>query len=138
MPQYVYWFLLALGMLMVEMATGTFYMLVLSIALAVGGLAALLGLNESLQLMLSAAAGITGIIFMRRAKAAHPAAASGQNFDIGQPVHGIAWREDGTARVHFRGAEWDAEPESPDTPRMATMYVKDMRGSTLILTHQKS
>ncbi len=138
MTSYVYWFLLALGLLMAEMATGTFYMLVLSIALAVGGVAALLGLGEPLQLTLSAAAGITGIIFLRRAKAARPAKAASQNLDIGQPVQVIAWRDDGTARVYFRGAEWDAEPESADTPRATTLYIKAMRGSTLILTQHKS
>jgi membrane protein implicated in regulation of membrane protease activity len=137
MATYVYWFLLALGLLMVEMATGTFYMLVLSIALAVGGMVALLGLDEQLQLVLSATAGITGIILLRRAKAARPAEAASQNFDIGQPVQVIAWHEDGTARVHYRGAEWDAEPESADTPRASTLYIKFMRGSTLILTQHK-
>jgi membrane protein implicated in regulation of membrane protease activity len=138
MAPHVYWLLLALGLLMAEMATGTFYMLVLSVAFAIGGVAALLGLGEALQLMLSAAAGITGILFLRRAKAARPAKASSQNFDIGQPVQVIAWREDGTARVHFRGADWDAEPESADTPHAATLYIKAMRGSTLILTQHKS
>ena len=138
MADYVYWFLLALGLLMAEMATGTFYMLVLSVALAIGGAAAWLGLGEPLQLILGAATGIAGIILLRRAKAARPAGAGSQNFDIGQPVHVIAWREDGTARVHFRGTDWDAEPESPDTPRADTLYIKAMRGSTLILTQLKS
>lgn len=138
MAPYIYWFLVALVLLMAEMATGTFYMLVLSIALAVGGGAAFFNLGVPLQLMFSAAAGIVGIILLRRAKAARPAEASSQNFDIGQPVQVIAWHEDGTARVHYRGAEWDAEPESADMPRAATLYIKAMRGSTLILTQHKS
>lgn len=137
MANYILWFLLALLLLMAEMATGTFYMLVLSIALAVGGAAALAGLGESLQLTLSAVAGIVGIVILRQVKASRPAGTGGQNLDIGQPVHGIAWREDGTARVHYRGADWDAEPESADTPRETTMYIKAMRGSTLILTQHK-
>lgn len=138
MAAYIYWFLLALGLLIAEMVTGTFYMLVLSVALAIGGTAALLGLGMPLQLTLSAATGITGIFLIRRAKSARPAEASSQNLDIGQPVQVIAWHEDGTARVHYRGAEWDAEPESADTPRVATLYIKSMHGSTLILTQHKS
>jgi len=45
MEPYVYWFLLAFGLLALEMATGTFYMLIVSIALGLAGIAALLGLN---------------------------------------------------------------------------------------------
>ena len=42
MAVYIYWFLLALVLLGLEMATGTFYLLVLSLAMAIGGFAALL------------------------------------------------------------------------------------------------
>jgi membrane protein implicated in regulation of membrane protease activity len=136
MTSYIYWFTLALLLLMVEMATATFYMLVLSIALAVGGLAALSGLGEPMQLVFSAIAGIVGIFILRRAKAARPAVAS-QNFDIGQPVQVKLWHEDGSARVHYRGTEWDAELEVVDAAHEGTMYIKAMRGSILILTHSK-
>ena len=47
MAVYVYWFLLALVLLGLEMVTGTFYLLVVSIAMAIGGLAALLGVFVS-------------------------------------------------------------------------------------------
>jgi len=137
MAPYVYWFLLALVLLALEMATGTFYMLVLGIALGVGGVVALLGLGLPLQLTLSAATGIVGTVILRRTKFVRPDAALSQGLDIGQPVQVVAWRDGGTARVHYRGAEWDAEPESADTPRDPTLYIKAMRGSILILTHLK-
>lgn len=138
MAPYIYWFLVALLLLMAEMATGTFYMLVLSIALAVGGAAALLGLNLPLQLTLSGAAGFIGIMLLRRMKSVGVTAKTDQNLDVGQTVHVITWHEDGTARVHFRGAEWDAELESNASSRSNTMYIKAMRGSILILTEHKS
>lgn len=137
MAPYIYWFLLALGLLALEMATGTFYMLVLSIALAIGGAAALLELGLPLQLTLSALAGIVGTVILRRIKAAHPKEAVDQNLDVGQPVQVLSWREDGMARVHYRGAEWDAEPEFAGAPREGPFYIKEMRGSILILTHLK-
>lgn len=137
MAPYVYWFLLALVLLALEMATGTFYMLVLGIALGVGGIAALFGFGLPLQLMLSAAVGIAGTVILRRAKFGRPEVALSQGLDIGLPVQVVLWRDDGTARVHYRGAEWDAEPESADTPRGQTLYIKAMRGSILILTHHK-
>ena len=137
MAPYVYWFLLALVLLALEMATGTFYMLVLGIALGVGGFAALLGLSLPLQLSLSAAVGIAGTVILRRTKFGRSDAVPAQGLDIGLPVQVVAWRDDGTVRVHYRGAEWDAEPESADTPHEQTLYIKAMRGSILILTHRK-
>lgn len=138
MAPYVYWFLLALVLLALEMATGTFYMLVISIALGVGGVAALLGLSLPLQLTFSAVTGIVGTVILRRAKFGRPETASSQGLDIGQPVQPLTWHDDGSLRVFYRGAEWDAELESVDVPRDQGLYIKAMRGSTLILTHHKS
>ena len=58
MEYYVYWFSLAVVLLMVEMATGTFYMLMLSLASGAGGISALAGLNMPLQMMLAALVGV--------------------------------------------------------------------------------
>lgn len=141
MAPHVYWFLAGLALLGLEMASGTFYLLVLGIALFIGGTAALIGLEMPLQFALSALAGIVGTVILRKSKTARPAESAEQSLDIGQPVQVLAWRDNGTARVHYRGAEWDAETEteteSAETPRDGTLYIKALRGSTLILTHHK-
>jgi len=136
MEIYIYWFLLALVLLGLEMVTGTFYLLVLAIALAVGGLAALLTAGLAWQLLLSAATGIAGTVILRRWKNAQ-ASASSASLDVGQPVKVLKWNDDGTARVNYRGAEWDAELESADIPRDATLYIAAVRGSSLVLTRRK-
>ena len=137
MEPYIYWFMLAFGLLALEMATGTFYMLMLAVAVAIGGVAALLGIGLPLQITLTALAGIIGTIVLRRMKSTRPAGTNSQSLDTGQPVQLIAWREDGSARVHYRGAEWDAEPESADMPREGGLYIKEIHGSKLVLTHRK-
>jgi membrane protein implicated in regulation of membrane protease activity len=137
MAQYIYWFILALILLGLEMASGTFYLLVLSIAMAVGGIAALLGGGLSTQLALAALAGIVGIYLLRRWKGANPGDVSNQNLDIGQAVKVLNWHDDGSARVFFRGAEWNAEFDPPDATHEGTFYIKDVRGSILILSHTK-
>ena len=136
MAPYVYWFLLALTLMALEMMTGTFYLLVLGIALGIGGVAALFGLSQPLQFTLSALAGIAGTVILRRIRHRIPAAPN-QSLDIGQPVQTVLWREDGTARAQYRGSDWDAEAESAAMPRDVPLYIKAMRGSTLILTHRK-
>ncbi len=138
MEIYIYWFLLALVLLGLEMVTGTFYLLVVAIAMAVGGASALLTAGVAWQLLLSALTGIAGTIILRRWKSNHAAEVTGASLDIGQPVKVIKWNEDGTARVNYRGAEWDAQPESADTPRDAMLYIAAVRGSILVLTHRNN
>jgi membrane protein implicated in regulation of membrane protease activity len=137
MATYVYWFLWALCLMALEMATGTFYLLVLGAAMGIGGCVALLGLDLPYQFALAALAGIVGTVLLRRFKNTQPAPQPEQSLDIGQPVQVVAWRENGAARVYYRGAEWDAEPESADMPHEGTLYIEALRGSTLILTHRK-
>jgi membrane protein implicated in regulation of membrane protease activity len=138
MEIYVYWFLLALVLVGMEMASGTFYLLMIAIAMAVGGLAALLGASMPWQLVLSALMAIAGAVILRYWKGMQGKEPVNASLDIGQQVRVIRWNEDGTVRVFYRGAEWDAEPESTDTPREGTLYIGAVRGSSLILTHRKS
>ena len=137
MAPYVYWFLLALGLIMLEMATGTFYMLVVGLALAVGGFAAYFGLSFPTQLTLSGLAGVAGTLILRRMRRDKVSAEPDQSLDIGQAVQRVTWLPNGNGRAIYRGAEWTAEAESSDTPREGTLYIKALRGSTLILTHHK-
>jgi len=137
MASYVYWFLAGLVLLGLEMVTGTFYLLMLGLALGIGGCVALLGLAPALQFTLAAIAGIVGTAILRKSKSIRPAEAGELSLDIGQAVQAVTWHDDGSARVHYRGAEWDAEPEFADMPRDGTLYIKALRGSTLILTHHK-
>lgn len=137
MAVYVYWFLLALVLLGLEMVTGTFYLLVVSVAMAVGGLAALLGVGIAWQLTLCAMAVVAGTLMLRRWKKPRRGAGPSVGLDIGQPVRLLKWNENGSARVAYRGAEWDAEPESADMPHDGELYIKAVRGSSLVLTHKK-
>jgi membrane protein implicated in regulation of membrane protease activity len=137
MEIYAYWFLLALVLAGLEMISGTFYLLVVAIAMAVGGVAALLGAAVVWQFVLGAVTGITGTIYLRRWKSAQPASSSDDNLDLGQPVKILRWNDSGSARVSYRGAEWDATLESADTPRDGALYIAAVRGASLVLTHRK-
>ncbi|MBI3776716.1 MAG: NfeD family protein [Gammaproteobacteria bacterium] len=135
MAAYILWFLLAFLLLAAEMATGTFYLLVLALALASGGVAALFDVPPSMQITLCAVVGIIGTVILRRSKFIRPEPLENQNLNIGQLVRVLQWHEGGTLRVFYRGAEWDAELEAADTPRDQPLFIHAMRGSTLILSH---
>jgi membrane protein implicated in regulation of membrane protease activity len=133
MQTYTYWFALAFVFVAVEMLTGTFYFLALAIAAAVGGLLTLAGLGVALQYALSGAIAVGGILAvraMRKSQRAQP----DLGLDVGQPVKVLTWNQDGTARVLYRGAEWDAEPESAAMPREGTLFIKAIRGSRLVVS----
>lgn len=135
MEIYRYWLLLALILMGLEMITGTFYLLALSIAMAVASVAALFGASIAWQISLCAVSIIIGTIILRRWKNLQIDDTSG--LDIGQDVQVLTWSENGSARVLYRGAEWNAQAEPADMPRTGPYYIKEIRGSALILTHQK-
>ena len=137
MEPYIYWFVLALVMLGLEMLTGTFYLLMVSIAMAVGGVMALLGFDLTWQFAFCGLAGVVGTVILRRVKGAKTDDSVSQSLDVGQAVRLIAWNENGSVRVHYRGAEWGAAPESVDTPHAEPLYIQSIQGSKLILTHHK-
>ena len=94
-------------------------------------------MNPTWQLTLCALTIVAGTIILRRWKKPRDRNGSTAHLDIGQPVRVLAWRDDGSARVSYRGAEWNAEPESAGMSREGALYIKSVRGANLVLTDQK-
>jgi membrane protein implicated in regulation of membrane protease activity len=139
MPHYIYWLIAALVLLGVEMVVGNFYMMALSLACALAGTLGLAALSFKIQVTAAVVAAVVGLVMVRRMKTSGPA--RGGKPAAGGPVRVVRWNEDGTARVHYQGEEWDAELESPDASTDAAhdemLYVKSMHGSKLLLTRRK-
>jgi membrane protein implicated in regulation of membrane protease activity len=131
---YVVWWILAAILVGVELATGTFYLLAVGAAFAIGGLAAYLGLETWVQFAVASIFTIVGIGAANKWRQSRAQQPPMQGLDVGQMVRVIEWRDNGTARVHYRGSQWDAELATADTPRAETMMIQDMRGSILVLT----
>lgn len=138
MATYWIWWMLAAVLVGAELLTGTFYLLAVGLAFALGGVAALLGASLPLQLLVGGAVAVAGTIVAHRWRMRHAEPAPQRGLDVGQAVEVVTWHANGTARVHYRGTQWDAELAAPDTPRAHTMYVVDTRGSTLVIAASKS
>ena len=134
MSSYVVWWIMAAVLVGVELATGTFYLLAVGAAFAIGGVAAYIGLETWIQFAVASLFTVVGISVAHRWRQRRAQPPPMPGLDVGQTVRVIEWRENGTARVHYRGSQWDAELASADTPRAETMTIQDMRGSTLVLT----
>ncbi|AXK39996.1 NfeD family protein [Crenobacter cavernae] len=109
-----FWLLIALFALIAEFFSGTLYLLVVSLALAVVG--ALLALGAALvpALVTGSAAGIVGLALLRRFKRRRSARSTAiDDPDLGQLVDIVANRG-GLGTVRYRGAEWQAEFDPVD------------------------
>ena len=132
------WFAIAFGLLIAELVTGTFYLLMVAIGCAIAGVAALLGAVLPLQFVSGAGIGIAATMVLRRSrwgqKRLHSDAAENRDviLDIGEVVQVHDWR-DGTAHVRYRGCRWDATLEPGATQRAGAQVIKAIRGSTLIV-----
>lgn len=96
-----------------ELATGTFYLLMIALGLGAGALAAHAGLALSAQVICAAliGGGATALWHWRRYRQPRSAPARENrdvNLDIGERVRVDAWAADRTARVQYRGSAWTA------------------------------
>jgi membrane protein implicated in regulation of membrane protease activity len=137
MDTFIGWFVVAFGLLVAELLTGTFYLLVISIALAVAGLAALAGAPFALQLVVAAAIGIGGSIWLRSTRFGKRLHERGddrvQNMDIGQSLRVDNWTPARTARANYRGAVWDVELAPGEQPASGEFVIREIHANRLIV-----
>lgn len=133
MQAYVVWWILAAVLVGVELASGTFYLLLYGLAAAAAGGAAWLGADMLVQLVTAGAIAVLGTLALRRWKRStgHPES-TGQEMDIGQRVQLEFW-QDGRGQAKYRGALWDAEAESTGVDTTRPLIIRAVRGNTLIL-----
>jgi membrane protein implicated in regulation of membrane protease activity len=136
MTGYWMWWIAGAALIAAELVTGTFYLLVIGLAVACGGVAAWFDAAVPVQWLIAAALGVVGTVLLQRWKRGLAASTPPQKgLDIGQMVQVQSWGPGGTARVAYRGSTWDAEVATPETPHAHTMYIAGMRGSVLLLSN---
>lgn len=147
MADWIGWFGLAGILVILEMFTGTFYLLMIGLGFAAGGVTALVGLGGALQLAVAAMVGVVATYGLRRSKwgkTAQRDAASDPNvnLDIGQVLVIDAWNgnegETRTARAMYRGALWDVELEQGASARSGAFVIREVRGSRLVVANSSS
>lgn len=132
MEMYLWWAVTGIVLIIVEMLTSTFYLLVLGVAALAAAAAAYLGQSFWVQAVVSAAVAVAGVILLKRFRgAAQPA--SNQALDIGQTVMLDAWisEADGLARVQYRNAQWEARVTGERMPGGKVFYIHAVDGNTL-------
>jgi len=137
MVGYWIWWIVAALLIGAELVTGTFYLLALGVAAALGGVAALLGGSEPMQFAVGGVLGVVLTMLAHRWRLARATPPPWPPLDFGQSVRVQRWNADGTARVAYRGSDWDAELATSDTARAETMYIVATRANVLVLSDRR-
>ncbi len=139
MELWVLWIIVGMVLVIAELVTGTFYLLVLGVGAFAGAVVAWAGGNALLQALAGGAVAIGGAWFVHHWHEAHRKADEGRsNFlDRGQPVVLEQWANEsaGLARVKYRGTSWDARVAGAAARPVpgATLYIDAQDGQTLIV-----
>ncbi len=133
-----WWWLLALGLGIAEILTGTFYLIVLALACVVGGLAALAGLPSTWQLLLTAVCAFAGWGLLLRYRSREGGTGQGEmRLDVGQQLRIDEWQEPRRTQVRYRGALWRVEL-APDAEVVSAapgdFTITRVEGSCLIVS----
>ena len=138
------WWIAAGIAVAVELATGTFYLLMIALGLAAAALAAHLGAAQPGQLLTAAVVGggATALWHWRRAATARPklptAVDRDVNLDVGERVQVVAWNADRTTRVQYRGSTWQARLQPGAEAVGGEHRVAAVEGNWLVLAPHTS
>ena len=141
MNTWMAWLALAGIVVILELSTGTFYLLMISLGLVAGALTAFLSHSLELQLFVAAIVGSVATLALHRSKFGwrknHDAARDPNvNMDIGQSLHVAHWQDLGngiySARTRYRGAQWDVELRH-SASHAGNFIIEEIVGSRLIV-----
>ena len=134
------WLIAGFILVIAELATGTFYLLVLGVAAFAGAGVAYAGgapLWQSLVSAIVAVAGVAWVHQYRKRSVANPM----QGLDVGQPAAFDSWVNQGAghARVRYRDALWDAQVVGGASGEPGEiLYIVSVDGNTLKVSKTRS
>jgi membrane protein implicated in regulation of membrane protease activity len=138
METWLIWVVVGFGLVIAELVTGTFYLLVISVGFFAAALCAYFNANFLVQAVAGSAVALIGGWLVHHWHTAQRMKDAGRSnlLDRGQAVVLERWTNEsaGIARVHYRGASWDARVASEARPQTgSTLYIEGQEGSTLIV-----
>ena len=116
-----------------ELMTGTFYLLAVGIAFALGGVAAWLGAGVPLQFAVAGVLGVVLTIIAHRWRLRARRRRRSRRSTSASRCSVRGWNADGTARVAYRGTHGMPSSRRPTRRAPRRMYIVATRGSTLVL-----
>ena len=138
MEESTIWWLAAGAVVVAELLTGTFYLLMVAVGLVAAALAAHLGVPLTLQIVAAAVVGGGAVVawhYVRRRRPGDPSARADRavNLDVGESIFIENWNPDGTTTVKYRGATWTAIHRPGVIPSTGMHRVAELVGNRLLV-----
>lgn len=138
MEESTIWWLAAGAVVVAELLTGTFYLLMVAVGLVAAALAAHLGLPLALQIVTAAIVSGGAVVawyLVKKRRPGDPSARADRsvNLDVGETVMIESWSPDGTTLVKYRGATWTAIHRPGVTPSTGMHRVSELVGNRLLV-----
>ncbi|CAB3655390.1 NfeD family protein [Trinickia soli] len=140
-PNDFLWWIGAGALIVAELLTGTFYLLMIALGLIAGALAKLSGASLAVQYLCAALVALAAVVLLRRSKFGRRRERRDAStnpdviLDVGAPVEVLTWR-DGCARVPYRGAEWDVELAPGERDDARFYEIAAVRANRLVLVEK--
>jgi len=138
----LFWWIGAGVLVVAELMTGTFYLLMIAFGFMAGLIAYAFGAPLNFQLMIAAAVALLAVVALRRLRFSHRWRGADLsrdpdvNLDIGATLTVTSW-QDGRARAMYRGAEWDVELAPGESADGALYEIVALRGNSLIVAAKR-
>jgi membrane protein implicated in regulation of membrane protease activity len=138
MELWLVWLVAGFALVIAELLTGTFYLLVIAVGAFAGAVVAWTGANLVVQAVLGSIVAVGGALGVHHWHSRRrPGDTANDNFlDRGQPVVLEGWANESAriARVKYRGTTWDARLAAGDRPAPgSTLYIQAQDGNTLVV-----
>jgi membrane protein implicated in regulation of membrane protease activity len=141
-PSDFFWWGGAGVLIIAELLSGTFYLLMIALGFIAGAIAHLAGASAAVQYASAALVALGAVLALRRSRFGRrrlrrdASANPDVNPDIGATLEVDAW-QNGRARVPYRGAEWDVELAPGERSDARVYEIAAVRGNRLIVVEKK-
>lgn len=133
------WLAGAVVLVIMEVLSGTFYLLAMAVGFAAGAVAFWLGASLPAQIMVAAITALFAAIALRFWKKTHvDSIPTDLGADFGQPVTVLDWKSENTVRVQYRGTQWNAVLAPGAQSGLGTYVIHSINGSELVLTDRNT
>jgi membrane protein implicated in regulation of membrane protease activity len=137
----LFWWVAAGVLIVLELFTGTFYLLMVALGFIAGGVAHVLGALPPVQFGVAALVALIAVVALRRSrfgnrKRRDASRDANVNLDIGATVEVDEWR-DGRARTMYRGAQWDVELAPGETEGARWYRITALDGNRLVVVARR-
>ncbi|HEY0665510.1 MAG TPA: NfeD family protein [Gallionella sp.] len=131
---FISWLVVGALFMLAEFGAGSFYLLATGLACIYPSIAAYAGATTGTQLAAVGLGALVHALIVLAVRKLSPSAAAEIPSDIGQRVEIIEWLDECSARVMYRGKEWEADKVKSEMPDASHGIIQSVHGSRLIIS----